>query len=189
MVFLSSVSFSQERTSLIIQKNSEVSLSSLTSPILDPKTGIETFYLSQLYLGEGAKLYINRPVTIDAKKIILKSKSTLHTLGNSITIKTEVFDALNFQAPGVNLSEDQRKELMGRIDTRYKEEKHHGKDGQAGQGPANKGRNGQELQGGRIDDPQEGGLGEKGEDGTKGRNAGSITLYAKRWVGGYFDVR
>ena len=189
LIFLSSVSFSQERTSLIIQKNSEVSLASLLSPILDSKTGIETVYLSQLYLGEGAKLYINRPVTIDAKKIILKSKSTLHTLGNSLTIKTEIFEALNFELSNLNLSEDQRKELMGRIDTRHKEEKHHGKDGESRDSIAGHGKNAVQREGAVFEDAQRGFQGEAGGDGQKGRKSGDLTLYVKRFMGGYFDTR
>ncbi len=190
--FLSfSFAFSQERTNLIIQKNTEVSLSSLVSPVLDSEKGTETFYLSSLYLGEGAKLYINRSATINAKKIILKPKSTLHTLGNSLTLKTDVFEALNFQPPGLNLSEDQRKELMGRIDTRTKEEKHQGQDGQSGQGGRGKGEDAHlyMVYPQRADNPQNGFQGADGEVGQKGRNAGSIILTVKKFWGGYFDAR
>lgn len=187
-VFLSTVSFSQERTSLIIQKNVEASLTSLVSPILDSETGEETVYVNQLYVGENAKLYIQRPLTINAKKVILKSKGTIHTLGNSLTLKTEVFEALNFKPLESNLSDDQRKDLMGRIDTRHKEELHHGKNGVDKQSVADKGKNG-ESDGSHIEDPKEGSSGEKGEDGTEGKNAGSLTLYVKTFLGGYFDAR
>ncbi len=196
---LSSVSFGEERASVIIQKNTEVSLTSLVSPILNPKTGIETVYISQLYLGEGAKLYLNRPVTIDAKKIILKPKSTLHTLGNSLTIKTDVFDALHFDLSDLNLSEDQRKDLMGKIDTRSKEEKHNGKDGESKQGAASPGKNALSRSGNPppgyyplmviFENAQGGSAGEAGGNGQGGRNGGDFTLYVNQFKGGYFDTR
>src|SRR3989338_6489443 len=128
--FVPSLVYSAERPDVIIKKNAQASLASVVKTIHRPGETLPTFFINELIVGEGADLYLAEDVTINAKRIILKSGSVISTLGHSLTLKTDEFLVLNFNPNDLSLTQDQKKTVMGRIDTRFREGYHDGKNGQ-----------------------------------------------------------
>src|SRR3989344_2520804 len=121
--------FAVDRTDIILRKNTSVLLTKVLSPV--KRHGFLVFDLNRVYLDEGAKLYLDAPAEIKARSIELRPGSAILTLGNPITIRTEVF------MPGVmdedfwSLDYSIKIRQMGSVDTRHRTN-HDGIDGAAG---------------------------------------------------------
>ncbi len=166
---MSTDGLAQDRLDIFIHPGTTVSLIDLF-PVSMNKSSKPTLNVQEFHVGSEAKIVIQSPISLNAKKIGLEPNSRVLTVGNSLHIKSDEFLAVSPNGFAI-------------IDTRSLESATSGSDATRIPEPS---PNCNYNQGVNVKQASVGYSGLSGGDGRHGAAAGSLTIVTQKFLGGNF---